>query len=243
MSTVYKSGLIPINREKHNYWLKKAVELGFPRAISDWQEPEHSFYLVDTEQVRKDYKRLQKGKDVDKILQFYDNRKCPNRMCTSVEIDTRFKVCQKCEYVKYCSRACQVEHWKAGHKKECPDLKRERAEDREFLRREGSCYRALTALENEEGIESLLYTDGDNKCSNPSCTSVETDKNFQLCGKCRHVKYCSRECQSAHWKAVHKKECPKLKAKKDSSVTLHRNIMEELIETTPPNARTQSAAL
>eukprot|EP00198_Chlamydomonas_reinhardtii_P010112 XP_001699449.1 predicted protein [Chlamydomonas reinhardtii] len=40
----------------------------------------------------------------------------------------------------------------------------------------------------------------------------------QLCSRCKSVRYCGRECQSAHWKE-HKQECPKLAAaaKKDAA--------------------------
>jgi MYND finger len=30
-----------------------------------------------------------------------------------------FMQCSKCRSVRYCSRECQVLHWKKGHKKEC----------------------------------------------------------------------------------------------------------------------------
>lgn len=44
--------------------------------------------------------------------------KCEN--CQTVEPnDTKFNVCSKCMMVCYCSRDCQVVHWKAVHKKEC----------------------------------------------------------------------------------------------------------------------------
>lgn len=36
----------------------------------------------------------------------------------SDSVDT-FKVCSKCKSVRYCSKDCQVAHWKGGHKNEC----------------------------------------------------------------------------------------------------------------------------
>lgn len=33
------------------------------------------------------------------------------------------KVCSRCWGVAYCSESCQVQHWKAGHKKSCKSLK------------------------------------------------------------------------------------------------------------------------
>lgn len=43
------------------------------------------------------------------------------------------------------------------------------------------------------------------KCA--GCDTAETSPaSFKLCAKCKNVKYCSRDCQRAHWK-VHKFEC------------------------------------
>ena len=38
-------------------------------------------------------------------------------------------------------------------------------------------------------------------CTKPNATS--------RCGKCKVVKYCSRDCQAKHWKSGHKKCCQK----------------------------------
>lgn len=40
-------------------------------------------------------------------------------------------------------------------------------------------------------------------CRNVHC-------KLQKCSQCGIVKYCSKECQAAHWKAVHKAQCSKL---------------------------------
>lgn len=37
----------------------------------------------------------------------------------SKELKKRLQRCSRCFGVKYCSRECQREHWKAGHKKTC----------------------------------------------------------------------------------------------------------------------------
>ena len=37
-------------------------------------------------------------------------------------------------------------------------------------------------------------------------------KGLKKCGRCKVARYCSRECQSSHWKA-HKKECKSLENK------------------------------
>jgi hypothetical protein len=41
-------------------------------------------------------------------------------------------------------------------------------------------------------------------CGNPKCTNIGT----KLCSRCRHTRYCSRECQAMHWKSGdHRKVC------------------------------------
>ena len=41
-----------------------------------------------------------------------------------------------------------------------------------------------------------------------SCEKAEGETRLKTCAKCNTVLYCSRDCQTAHWK-VHKKECRK----------------------------------
>lgn len=48
------------------------------------------------------------------------------------------------------------------------------------------------------------------KCSSDACSKLDGEPgvpSFDLCGKCRSVRYCSRACQSADWKARHKAQC------------------------------------
>ena len=44
--------------------------------------------------------------------------KCANCNIMSEEME-EFKVCARCKAFYYCSKKCQVEHWKAGHKVDC----------------------------------------------------------------------------------------------------------------------------
>jgi hypothetical protein len=51
-------------------------------------------------------------------------------------------------------------------------------------------------------------------------SGLEEGKKLMICGWCKQVSYCSRECQMEHWKKFHKKECTgggKGKSKKKSS--------------------------
>ena len=38
------------------------------------------------------------------------------------------------------------------------------------------------------------------------CANCKSAENLKLCGKCKMTKYCSRECQLAHW-SIHKEVC------------------------------------
>jgi hypothetical protein len=38
-------------------------------------------------------------------------------------------------------------------------------------------------------------------------SGLEEGKRLMICGWCKRVNYCSRECQMEHWKKFHKKEC------------------------------------
>lgn len=45
-------------------------------------------------------------------------------------------------------------------------------------------------------------------CSSPECRKVEyADKKLRHCAKCMLARYCSSECQIAHWKSGHNKTC------------------------------------
>jgi len=48
-------------------------------------------------------------------------------------------------------------------------------------------------------------------CGNPSCDLIDTREDttieiFKMCARCKHVQYCSKECQKSHWK-VHRQHC------------------------------------
>jgi hypothetical protein len=47
---------------------------------------------------------------------------------------------------------------------------------------------------------------GEHRCMMIICAYCG-DIGFKLCGKCREVRYCDRECQVAHWKSGHKSRC------------------------------------
>ena len=51
-------------------------------------------------------------------------------------------------------------------------------------------------------------------CSSPMCSKFcDRNKVFMHCGQCQLSRYCSRECQSFHWRNGHRESCLKLKRK------------------------------
>ena len=62
-------------------------------------------------------------------------------------------------------------------------------------------------------VRSLYHTSNPYyKCSYPDCGKEETKRNkFKQCSRCQAAKYCSKECQTKHWKAEHKLHCTDIK--------------------------------
>ncbi|TFK64488.1 hypothetical protein BDN72DRAFT_963159 [Pluteus cervinus] len=61
-----------------------------------------------------------------------------------------------------------------------------------------------------------------NKCSNGEYKIVDTLNNFRKCGNCLSSFYCSKECQTAHWKNGHKICCERRRNPEDDT-TSYRN--------------------
>jgi hypothetical protein len=46
----------------------------------------------------------------------------PAKPCAQCgELFPKLKLCTRCRSVSYCSKECQVAHWKAGHKQVCKE--------------------------------------------------------------------------------------------------------------------------
>jgi hypothetical protein len=53
-------------------------------------------------------------------------------------------------------------------------------------------------------------------CSNPACrgaAGVSLDTVLFKCSRCENAQYCSKDCQTAHWRQQHRRLCPELKAR------------------------------
>ena len=64
-------------------------------------------------------------------------RRCDGCSREQLVGEKRFKKCEVCKQVWYCSRECQVGHWKAVHRAECERM-REEMEEKERERESGS---------------------------------------------------------------------------------------------------------
>jgi len=61
---------------------------------------------------------------------WFGGKSCANPVCeevderavTGVEV-SNLKYCSRCKVVTYCSKECQIAHWKAGHSKACKKMK------------------------------------------------------------------------------------------------------------------------
>lgn len=45
---------------------------------------------------------------------------CSNPTCSTLQKDVKFKKCSLCKMTFYCSKSCQVQHWRSMHYKNCP---------------------------------------------------------------------------------------------------------------------------
>eukprot|EP00198_Chlamydomonas_reinhardtii_P002238 XP_001691574.1 predicted protein [Chlamydomonas reinhardtii] len=63
-----------------------------------------------------------------------------------------------------------------------------------------------------QAVWDLAAKFGIRLCAWSDCRQVEHQGQLSACARCRAARYCSSECQKAHWKAGHKTQCPSLGA-------------------------------
>ena len=59
-------------------------------------------------------------------------KKCDERRthaCGNCGSTRNLKVCRGCRVVRYCNDECQRQAWKAGHKKECKEIRQRNADE------------------------------------------------------------------------------------------------------------------
>ena len=63
--------------------------------------------------------------------------------------------------------------------------------------------RRAAAAEREGKRDDSLLKWLSRPCSRAGCAA----RGSTLCGRCELTRYCSRDCQTAHWRAGHEGEC------------------------------------
>ena len=84
-----------------------------------WQRFEQC-YLCD--EVRSAYTNIR----TDFYRHLKKEHEIKDEMCANCFVleknfdeDKKLLICTRCKQIGYCSRACQVAHWKKGHKEQC----------------------------------------------------------------------------------------------------------------------------
>ena len=83
---------------------------------------------------------------------------CGQRMEATEQAGTGLKKCKRCKQVKYCSKKCQVEAWKNGHKAECKDTETGKEEAEEAERKQSRLMSELLATPHQKKalLEALM---------------------------------------------------------------------------------------
>ncbi|GFH52343.1 hypothetical protein CTEN210_08819 [Chaetoceros tenuissimus] len=156
----------------------------------------------------------------------------PTGSCAACQKEGALLRCVPCRDVGidifFCNRDCQVKHWKA-HKALCG---------------KSAIVVDLTAgnmFTNENLEPSLKASYKENRkcekdyaiCTNCNKTRGDLGRKLRVCSKCECEKYCSRECQVAHW-PIHKKNCKEIAAYEEKMAKIMnpaeakiRNLLEK----------------
>lgn len=106
------------------------------------------------------------------------------------------KSCARCKAVCYCSKRCQVAHWKLGHKENCEPTEA-------YLQ----SLREKCSATNEEAKAKFEAAKETARALVVACQNCgATDVKLKRCGACNKAWWCSRACQKQAWPA-HKAEC------------------------------------
>lgn len=121
---------------------------------------------------------------------------CGNPDCSNNYNDDDLKQCGKCKCIKYCSRSCQVYHWKSDHKNVCNISATDAAKTNTKTAETKTQAAVLSKKEIQRKQKEIL------RCYNPLCTKFAP----QLRCACKSAYYCSKDCQERHW-SLHKLVC------------------------------------
>jgi len=198
---LYREKKIKKNKEEMLYYTEKA------KALKDERYNKKDFF----DRRKGSEERMAQGNQIlSQIDRWHEKFLCFN--CKKK--DLKAKLCSKCKVARYCSKTCQIDDWKKGHKKTCKLLVKQQKECKKMEDpSEGEVQEALETMESLGGsLPEILQLLGvlnkevkENKsvCSNCS----KNASKVRLCSRCKCVQYCSKACQAEDWKKKHKKEC------------------------------------
>ena len=131
------------------------------------------------------------------------------------------KKCGRCTQVSYCSKKCQVRHWKS-HKRECTPAAKHHPSSHSS---HSQCTFCKSKLEPSKMADSDCSCAGIQYCSTdcrekhspehlktcigaqPRCSYCSQSHScMNKCTRCGQVQYCDKDCQRKHW-PEHKKVC------------------------------------
>ncbi len=183
----FMTGTIPVHEELKMKWLQIGHRLGKNDCtrLLDMTEDKKP---MEMKVARKRLRHLDKEKKIEKYLSTDKRNNCSNPKCNKIEGDKRFNVCAKCRQKKYCSRQCQVAHWKDEHKEECAELTKEKEQIKGYNRNAVMMYAKI--------------------CFNPYCGKLQGKaEKFHICAKCKNALYCSKKCEESHYQNEHRDVC------------------------------------
>lgn len=137
-----------------------------------------------------DYKESNEHTVLCSEICFTKTRKTVTQQCSNCDkIVINPKYCGGCGYIIYCSEKCLRDQWKLGHNKNCKSF----ADDH----------------------RKMLY----DKKMKHTCYNCfkQSIRDYMRCSGCKRTYYCSKECQTQHWKKEHKLNCQK---SKDNTIQL-----------------------
>ena len=76
----------------------------------------------DPRAVKRQVKQIKKehhGRLMEETENLSDGEMCANCFVLESQLDHKLHKCKQCLQIKYCSRACQREHWKKAHRQQC----------------------------------------------------------------------------------------------------------------------------
>jgi len=189
-------------------WLQKAAEQGNDEAagiLRDLLQKQHQKIKSQTAGITS---KKEKGASA------LEAKECANCLAPEGQHGVAFKVCIRCKAIRYCGRACQTAHWKACHKQLCVSSEKKQWPPKPPQSSSPPCEGAPpgdVTKPQPAGMTSKKDKGASapeaKECANCLAPEGQHGVTLKACIRCKATHYCGRACQTAHWKAGHKKFC------------------------------------